>query len=78
MGLVGVWADGCETRWLVFGGSISVIGGFAKWDVPDLVWLPLCEMARIFIFPNLFLFFYFYGSTTNHGGFSFRGVGFMS
>ena len=23
VGLVGVWADGCGTHWLVFGGSIS-------------------------------------------------------
>ena len=62
----------------VWGFSQRVIGGFAKWDVPELVWLPLCEMVRIFIFPNLFFYFIFYGSPTNHGGFSFGGVGFMS
>ena len=29
-------------------------------------------------FVFLFFYFIFYGSTTNHGGFSFGGVGFMS
>ena len=42
----------------VWGFNQRVIGGFAKWDVPDLVWLPLCEMVRIFIFPNLFFYFF--------------------
>jgi len=46
VGLVGVWADGCGTRWLVFGGSVSVIGGFAKWDVPDLVWVMVASFVR--------------------------------
>ena len=54
VGLVGVWADGCGTRLLVFGGSVSAglvdlrNGMFQIWC--GWWWLPLCEMVRIFYF----------------------------